>query len=197
MRRPASPNPCGRGLPGVGTVKAHPDAADDAEVRTRLLVTGLALTSILSAVTAMTVAPLAAAADTVIQDNATAVERARGPGFTDEQRRVARLVNDTRSGLGKRRLTLNATLTRKAQRWAEHLAAINALEHSDLTNGVPSNWRALGENVGYASTIREVHQAFISSAGHRHNILGRWNAIGTGYAADNGRVFVVHVFMRT
>ena len=122
---------------------------------------------------------------------------ARGPTFTDEQRRIAQLVNDTRSGRGKARLTLNATLTRKAQTWAEHLARTNALAHSDLTAGVPSNWRALGENVGYARTIVDVHQAFMRSSGHRHNILGQWNAIGTGYATGYGKVFVVHVFMRS
>ncbi len=131
---------------------------------------------------------------------ATAVSErapARGPVFTDEQRRIAQLVNDTRSGRGKARLTLNPTLTRKAQAWAEHLARTNNLAHSDLTAGVPSNWRSLGENVGYARTIVDVHQAFMRSSGHRHNILGVWNAIGTGYAAGSGKVFVVHVFMRT
>ncbi len=121
----------------------------------------------------------------------------RGPVFTDEQRRIAQLVNDTRSERGKARLTLNPTLTRKAQAWAEHLARMNALAHSDLAAGAPSNWRALGENVGYARTIVDVHQAFMRSSGHRQNILGQWNAIGTGYAAGSGKVFVVHVFMRT
>lgn len=180
-------------------LKARPSSVDDPGVSTRTLATSLALVLILSVGAGSAVAPAPAAADTVTRTGAIANERAgkRGPSFTDEQRRVAQLVNDTRSGRGKARLTLNPTLTRKAQAWAEHLARTNSLAHSDLTAGVPSNWRALGENVGYASTIVDVHQAFMRSAGHRQNILGQWNAIGTGYAAGNGRVFVVHVFMRT
>jgi uncharacterized protein YkwD len=121
----------------------------------------------------------------------------RVPLYTADQQRVAELVNDTRAAHGLRGLTLNRTLAKKAQGWAEHLAAIGHLEHSDLTAGVPSGWAALGENVGYLTTIAEVHQEFMGSSGHRANILGHWTNIGTGVARRGQWVYVVQEFMLT
>ena len=122
---------------------------------------------------------------------------ARGPTYTADQRRVAQLVNATRANHGLRAVTLHPVLTRKAQRWAEHLAGINRLVHSNLTDGVPGNWLALGENVGRGRTIAIVHVAFLNQPQHRAFILGRFNRIGTGVAtAASGQVFVVQVFMR-
>lgn len=117
--------------------------------------------------------------------------------FTAEQRRVAELVNDTRAAHGKARLTLNPTLARKAQQWAEYLARAHRLAHSELTAGVPASWRALGENVAFARTIVTAHQNLMRSSPHRRNILGRWNQVGTGYATRDGQVYIVQVFMRT
>lgn len=135
----------------------------------------------------------ASESDSVVAEQAPA----RGPTYTANQRRVAELVNATRATHGLRAMTLNPALTRKAQQWAEHLAGINRLVHSNLTDGVPGNWLALGENVGRGRTIAIVHVAFLNQPQHRELILGRFNRIGTGVAtAANGRIFVVQVFMR-
>ena len=96
----------------------------------------------------------------------------------------------------RRSLQLNKTLTDKAQSWAQYLARIGYLKHSNLSSGVPSNWRALAENVGYGSRIGTVHTAFMRSSGHRANILGNYTHVGTGVAKNGDRVYVVHVFMR-
>jgi uncharacterized protein YkwD len=110
---------------------------------------------------------------------------------------VADLINATRSANGRRRLAIGASLTRKAQNWAEFLAAIDRLAHTDLTAGVPSDWRALGENVGHGRRIIDVHRAFLGSVGNRRNILGRASRLGAGYATGHGRVFIVQIFMST
>ena len=163
---------------------------------TRLRAASLALALVLSVGISSAGLPAAAAAPEsagVVTEPAPA----RGPTYTADQRRVAQLVNDTRAANGKRRLILHPVLTRKAQQWAEHLAAINRLVHSTLTDGAPPNWLALGENVGRGRTIAIVHVAFLNQPEHRVNILGRWNRIGTGVATSaSGRVFVVQVFMR-
>ena len=119
------------------------------------------------------------------------------PLYSDDQVTVAGQINASRTSRGLSRLAMNRTLATKAQGWAQHLAAIGRLEHSDLTAGVPSNWRALAENVGYYTTLANVHQAFMDSPGHRANILGPYTFVGTGVARAGSRVYVVHVFMRT
>jgi uncharacterized protein YkwD len=119
------------------------------------------------------------------------------PRYTKNQKTVAAQVNATRAARGRAALRMNLKLTQKAQKWSHYLASIGRLAHSNLRSGVPSNWRALAENVGYGGSLGEVHQAFLGSSGHRANILGRYNQIGTGVTYRGGRVYVVHVFMRT
>ena len=130
----------------------------------------------------------------VPNDNVVAI--AKRPLFSTEQRRIGELVNDSRRGAGRSVLTLHRQLTTKAQAWAERLARTGRLEHSSLPAGVPAGWTGLAENVGNGSTIAVVHTAFMNSSGHRTNILGPYNFIGTGYAEGRGRAWIVHVFMR-
>jgi hypothetical protein len=113
-----------------------------------------------------------------------------------DQQVAATLVNDSRASYRLRRLTVNATLNQKAQRWAQYLARIGRLQHSTLSSGVPSNWRALAENVGFGSSITRVHKLFLQSSGHRANILGNYTHLGTGVERVGTRAYVVHVFMR-
>jgi uncharacterized protein YkwD len=115
--------------------------------------------------------------------------------YTTNQLRVASLINQSRGSYGRGGLPMNRQLTDKAQAWAERLARQGYLSHSDLRAGAPSGWRALAENVGTGSSITQVHQAFMNSSGHRSNILGTFNSMGTGYAVGHGRVWVVHEFM--
>ena len=167
-----------------------------AAMSTRHWTTSLAVTLLLSVGVSSAALPQAAAAEgaTVPAEQATG----RGPTYTAAQRRVPELVNITRANNGRSRLTLHPVLVRKAQRWAEHLASINRLVHSTLTDGAPANWRELGENIGRGRTIAIVHRALLNQPQHRALMLDRWNRIGTGAATSaSGRVFVVQVFMLT
>ena len=84
----------------------------------------------------------------------------------------------------------------KAQAWAEYLANKGSLQHSNLLSGLDGiGVRAVAENVGYAGSIREVHEAFMRSSSHKANILGNYNHLGVGVAKSGGRVYVVHVFL--
>ena len=87
---------------------------------------------------------------------------------------------------------------RKAQAWAEHLAAQNQLSHSVLTDGITAHYCALGENVGYGPSVAAIETAYMNSAGHRANILDtRWNGVGVGYAKRGNIVFTVQFFIKT
>jgi hypothetical protein len=131
-------------------------------------------------------------ADGSVRDNVVA--EVRIPEYTAEQRRIAQLVNETRGQYQRGGLALRHYLTDKAQAWAEKMARENRLSHSALSAGVPPGWRGLAENVGYGSSIAQVHDAFLGSPPHRANVLGNYNHIGTGYATGHGRVWIVQVF---
>ena len=119
------------------------------------------------------------------------------PLYSDDQLTVLGQINGSRASNHLAALAMNRTLADKAQAWSADLAAIGHLEHSNLTSGVPAGWEALAENVGYNQDLASVHQAFLASSGHRANMLGPYNYVGTGVTRSGGRVWVVHVFMRT
>lgn len=109
-------------------------------------------------------------------------------------------LNADRTAYGRAPLDFNLSLYFKAQGWSDKLAKDGALSHSSLTDGNPyaGCWRKLGENVGYASTIAGVQQAFMNSAGHKANIIDpAFNTMGVGVTqAADGRYFVVQEFMQ-
>lgn len=117
-------------------------------------------------------------------------------GCTPEQAAVRDHANAARRAAGLHELSLDVNLNKKAQEWADHLAAIGRIEHSNVAEGVPPGWRKLGENVGRGPSIEAVHNAFMSSAPHRANILDpAFAGIGTGVAVGaDGTVYIVQVF---
>lgn len=118
--------------------------------------------------------------------------------ITNQQWVVKDEMNRDRRGYGLWNLPSHSEATRKAQAWAEKLARDGRLSHSDLASGISSRWCALGENVGYGGSVAAVQDAYMRSSGHRANVLNRrWNAIGTGFAKRDGRVYTVQVFIQT
>lgn len=128
---------------------------------------------------------------------------ATGCESTDSERdEVINLVNQTRAANGLGQLTSNATLSLKADNWAQKLRNDCRLSHSRLADGAPKEWKKLGENVGYGGTIVQVHDAYLNSPGHRANILDpSFTSMGAaavwGMCDGQYRVFTVQVFMRS
>jgi uncharacterized protein YkwD len=59
-----------------------------------------------------------------------------------------------------------------------------------------SDWNVIGENVGVGGTVRSVHRAFMSSSGHRRNILlPGYTRVGVGVVKSGGRVWVTEIFV--
>lgn len=118
-------------------------------------------------------------------------------GMNADQQRTFDLVNQSRSDAGLPALQHDNTAKKKAQSWAEHLAAKGSLSHSNLASGMDDGWKAIGENVGYGSSIDHVHTQYMNSTGHRNNILNPgYTHLGTGVAQGNGRTYTVHVFVK-
>jgi uncharacterized protein YkwD len=116
--------------------------------------------------------------------------------------RVLDLVNQSRAQAGLPPLRENYQLDVKADLWAQHIRDACALSHSTLSNGAPSNWQKLGENVGFGASIDQVHVAYMNSPGHKANILDpTFTQIGTAAVWGNcdgfRKVFTVQEFMHT
>lgn len=108
-----------------------------------------------------------------------------------------RLLNETRQRHGLDTLSSNEQLNAKAQAWARSMAERQAISHSVLSEGAPSGWRVLAENVGVGPSPARVNDGFLASTAHRAAMLGAaYSQVGIGVArGSDGRYYVAHVFM--
>jgi len=107
----------------------------------------------------------------------------------------ATMLNGERTAQGLAPLTSRDDLVAVARSWAGTMASAASLYHNpDLTTLV-ADWVAVGENVGYGPDPLSVHVAFMSSPGHRANILDTdYTEVGVGAVVLDGRVWVAEVF---
>jgi peptidoglycan hydrolase-like protein with peptidoglycan-binding domain len=115
---------------------------------------------------------------------------------TTEDSLTARL-NGARSDQGLPSLTPRSDLVAVARAQATRMADSGTLYHNpNLTTDV-TNWRWVGENVGYAPDVQTVHVAFMNSDAHRANILDTdFTEVGVGVVERGDRVWVAEVFRR-
>ena len=107
-------------------------------------------------------------------------------------------TNGLRASLGLPSLSVNGTLTAKAQQWAETMAAANNIFHSNLADGAPSEWVRLGENVGRGPSVDAIHNALVASPEHYRNLTDPgFRYVGVGVVNANGTIFVSEVFMES
>ena len=105
-------------------------------------------------------------------------------------------VNDTRSGVGRSTLTLEADLSAVAQSHAEAMARSGRLYHSYTSSRPPSGYHTVGENVGRGHTVSGIHNALRASPGHYSNMVNpsfRAFGVGSAYGSD-GKLYVTQLF---
>lgn len=111
------------------------------------------------------------------------------------------LINASRKANGKAALSAHVDAAKKAQAWSQQMARTGKLAHSGPngtmdTTGL-TGWCGLAENVGKGPSLRAIHDAFLASSGHRANILGRWNQVGTGVVKSGSTYWVTEIYVRT
>lgn len=109
------------------------------------------------------------------------------------------MINQSRAQYGRNPVEFHGDLWFKAQAWSDRMAADGYLHHSNLTDGVGHlPWRKLGENVGVGYDLGSIHNAFMSSSGHRANILDpAFTQTAVGVTRDGyGRYWVTQEFMQ-
>ena len=69
---------------------------------------------------------------------------------------------------------------------------------SDMLKTFGYSFSAAGENIAHHATVAKAHAAFMSSSGHKRNILSSsWTKVGIGVCYDaNGYVYVTQIFAR-
>ena len=111
-------------------------------------------------------------------------------------------MNQARASRGLERLKMQPGLVRIARSWSRHMEEENQLSHRQNLSAridavVTKRWRAWGENVGVGFDVAGLHQAFMQSDDHRHNVLGRFDYVGIGVVRDGSEIWVTFDFLRS
>lgn len=144
-----------------------------------------------------TVAALLTALALVLGALVTGAVTAAPAGANSAEDTVTAKLNYARTSRGLPRLAVRSSLVAVARAQAQRMASSDTLYHNPRLTSDVTNWRFVGENVGYGPDALTVHVAFMQSAPHRANILDRdYTEIGIGAVVVGDRVWIAEVFRR-
>ena len=138
------------------------------------------------------------------------------PPFTDEdyttgsitaqEENAFLLLNQDRAANGRSALELDPALCDLARLKSRDMYLNNYFSHTSPTYGSAAQmlsaygyaFTSVGENIAHHATVEKAQAAFMSSSGHRQNILGsQWTKVGIGVWEDSqGFVYVAQLFVR-
>ena len=123
-----------------------------------------------------------------------------------QEQMMFNLLNLDRNNNGLPSLTLDPTLCGIARTKSCDMRDNNYFAHESPTYGRVKDmltrfgyaYNGAGENIAHHATVEKAEAAFMSSAGHRQNILSSaWTKVGIGICYDrNGFVYVTQIFVR-
>lgn len=116
------------------------------------------------------------------------------------------MLNRDRAANGLPALQLDPELSAIARAKSQDMFNNNYFAHTSPTYGSPSamlkhfgyTFSAVAENIAHHATVEKAQAAFMTSSGHRANILGaNWTKVGIGVCTDRqGFVYVTQLFVR-
>lgn len=119
---------------------------------------------------------------------------------------MANLLNLDRKNNGLAALTLDPELCRIARIKSADMRDNNYFAHESPTYGRVGEmlkrfgypYSAAGENIAHHANVDKAQAAFMSSSGHRANILsGSWTKFGIGIVKDaNGYIYATQIFAK-
>lgn len=105
------------------------------------------------------------------------------------------LVNGERALHGRPALRVCTDLRDEARRWSALMAREGRLVHDPGLGSRLSGWRHLGENVGWGTSIGDVHGRFLASGAHRATMVRAGSQeVGVGVVHAGGRVWVTQLY---
>ena len=128
------------------------------------------------------------------------------PSSQVQEEILLNLLNQERIAQGLSPLTLDAELSRIARIKSADMRDNHYFAHESPhlrscqrhAENVRLSFSSAGENIAHHATTEKAHAAFMSSDGHRRNILSSaWQKVGLGIVYDaNGYVYVTQIFVR-
>lgn len=125
---------------------------------------------------------------------------------TKQEQTAWNLLNADRKANGLGELVLDEELCRIARIKSCDMKTNNYFAHESPTYGNASamlthfgySFKGAGENIAHHATIEKAQAAFMSSSGHRANILGsQWTRVGIGICYDDqGYIYLTQIFVR-
>ena len=118
---------------------------------------------------------------------------------------MANLLNQDRKNNGRATLTLDAELSRIARIKSADMRDQGYFAHESPTYGdvrailrrFGYPFSAAGENIAHHANVDKRQAAFMTSAGHRQNILGTWTKVGIGIVEDaQGYIYATQIFAK-
>ena len=118
---------------------------------------------------------------------------------------MANLLAQDRKNNGRTALTLDAELCRIARIKSADMRDKGYFAHESPTYGDIRDmlkhfgyaYSAAGENIAHHANVDKAQAAFMSSSGHRANILGNWTKVGIGIVQDaSGYIYATQIFAR-
>jgi uncharacterized protein YkwD len=126
-----------------------------------------------------------------------ATDHARAAARHARVERLLALTNDVRVEHGRSALALDARLSRYAKAHSRQMAKEGRLFHSeDLAARLDGlEWTVGGENVGVASSLTDLQEAFLASKPHRRNVLRKaYDHAAVGIVKSDGNLWVTVIF---
>lgn len=128
------------------------------------------------------------------------------PFLTAQEEIALNLLNQDRISAGLPPLRHDPSLSAIARMKSEDMRDGNYFAHESPRWGTAKqmlttlgyDFRACGENIAHHATVIKSQAAFMTSEGHRRNILSpNWERVGVGVCYDrNGYVYVTQLFAR-
>lgn len=128
------------------------------------------------------------------------------PSMSAQEEIALNLLNQDRAANGLPALKADPALSAIARAKSRDMHENNYFAHTSPTYGSASemlkhfgySFTSVGENIAHHATVEKSQAAFMSSSGHRRNILGsQWSKVGIGVWKDSqGFVYVTQLFVR-
>jgi hypothetical protein len=109
-------------------------------------------------------------------------------------------LNLERQARGLRPMVSDPELAPTSRSWSAYMASRGVLSHdpnlAQIASQVEPAWRGVAENVGVGYSVKQLHDAFMGSSGHRANMLNTsYNRVGVGVVVSGGRIWVTVRFL--